>query len=149
MSTSLPNSILSIAHGIRSTTASMQHFFYQPLVSIADSTVSQSYTSTIYRFSISPCILLCILITVSWWFLSAYLTKMALSALSDFRAYLHQLYWCTPLDLDFLSLSARQCCLGHSFQLMLWFVLHQHLMHILKVHLRDPHIFLWALPLPS
>ena len=34
---------------------------------------------------------------------SAHLTVMALSVLPDFRAHLHQLYWCTLPDLDFLS----------------------------------------------
>ena len=34
------------------------------------------------------------------------------------------LYWCSLPDLGFLLLSIRQCCQGHSFQLMLCFVLH-------------------------
>ena len=42
--------------------------FYQPLVNKANSTIIQSYASTIYRFSISLCMQLCVLITVSWWF---------------------------------------------------------------------------------
>ena len=45
--------------------------------------------------------------------LSACITVMALSAFPDFWLHLHQLYQCTLPDLDFLSLSIRQCCQGH------------------------------------
>ena len=77
MYTSLPISTLSVAHGVLSATVSNATLFYQPLVSEADSTVTQSYTSTIYGFYLSLCMLFCILITVAWWFLSAYLSMMA------------------------------------------------------------------------
>ena len=67
MFTCLPSNTLSIAYSIQSTTASTQHFFYQPLVSKADSTVIQPYISTIYGFPVSICMHLCIFITMSCW----------------------------------------------------------------------------------
>ena len=38
-------------------------------------------------------------------------------SVSDVQAHLRQLYWRSLPDLDFLSLSIRQCCLGHSVQI--------------------------------
>ena len=64
----LPSNTLKVAYGVQSTTSSMQHFFYHPLVNIANSTITQSYACTIYGFPISLCMHLCIIITVSWWF---------------------------------------------------------------------------------
>ena len=76
---SLPISTLRVTHGVRSTIASNATLFYQPLVSVADSTITQSYASTVYKFSIYLCMLSSVLITIAWWFLSACLFIMALS----------------------------------------------------------------------
>ena len=55
--TSLPSNRPSAAHGIRSDTASMQHFSYQTLVNLADFTVFKSYASIKNRFPIFLCML--------------------------------------------------------------------------------------------
>ena len=54
--TILPNNTPSIVHIIQSTNASMQ-YIYQPIVTLADSTTSKLYLSTVHRFLSLLCML--------------------------------------------------------------------------------------------
>ena len=51
----LPSKTPNFAYGIWSATASMQQFFYQPLVSKGHSTIIQPYASTVYGLFLFVC----------------------------------------------------------------------------------------------